>query len=61
MGVDVVSSHENYMPVETKLVAEPVVSRMRNDGRETPERLARSGDWEVVPKPGFEPGHPCGR
>ena len=44
-----------------KQAAEPMLSGITNEGRETSERLDRSWNCELVPKPGFEPGHPCGR
>lgn len=38
-----------------------VLVGVENDDAQTAKRLDRSGEEKVVPKPGFEPGHPCGR
>jgi len=55
------SSHDNYMTIEPNQTPGAVVASAMNEGTETPERLASSGESELVPKAGFEPAHPCGR
>jgi len=65
-AVRVLDSHsdrslDSYLTIQPKQTPEGVGVGVRNDGMETHERLARSGEREVVPKAGFEPAHPCGR
>ena len=35
--------------------------RPTNEGLEMLEPIDGTEETELVPKPGFEPGHPCGR
>jgi hypothetical protein len=47
--------------VEPKLTPEEVMLGVSDESFETLKTLDGSGKSIVVPKPGFEPGHPCGR
>jgi hypothetical protein len=38
-----------------------VIAGVRHERVETIKRLDGSREGALVPKPGFEPGHPCGR
>ncbi|MBH0187920.1 MAG: site-specific integrase [Nitrospira sp.] len=51
-------SLDNYLTIPSKQTPEGVLVGVRNDGAETTRRLDRSGERAMVPKPGFEPGHP---
>jgi hypothetical protein len=55
------SAHDNYMTIEPTATTSQVLARVRNAGAETTECLDGSWVGALVPKPGFEPGHPCGR
>ena len=54
-------SLDSYMTIQPEPTPKGVLAGVRNEGAETTKRLDRSGESEMVPKPGFEPGHPCGR
>ena len=53
------TSLDSYLTIQPTPTA--LLSGIRCEDKETAKPLDRSGDCEVVPKPGFEPGHPCGR
>jgi integrase len=55
------SSLDSYLIIQPETRPEEVIASVRSEGDETLIRLERSGERGVVPKPGFEPGHPCGR
>lgn len=55
------SSLDSYLTIEPKQTPEVVSVCAQKDGEETQEHLSRNGEYELVPKAGFEPAHPCGR
>jgi hypothetical protein len=54
-------SLDSHLTIQPKQTPEEVVAVVKAGGHETQNRLARSGESELVPKAGFEPAHPCGR
>ncbi len=51
-------SLDSYLTITPKQTPEEVLAGVRNEGPETLKSLDRSCERGVVPKPGFEPGHP---
>jgi hypothetical protein len=54
-------SLDNYLTIQLEQRASSPVAGVTIDGAKALEPLDRRGESELVPKPGFEPGHPCGR
>jgi len=52
------SSLDNHLTIEPETKPEEVLAGVKNEGPEKAKRLDRSGENAMVPKPGFEPGHP---
>jgi integrase len=55
------SSLDSYLTIQPKQTPEEVFVDVGNESDETQKCLARNGEYELVPKAGFEPAHPCGR
>jgi hypothetical protein len=54
-------SLDSYLTIQPEPTPDQVLAGVKNEGPEPQETLDRSGEECLVPKPGFEPGHPCGR
>lgn len=52
------NQHDKNLTIETNETLELGVT---NEGEKPVETVDSKGEEGLVPKPGFEPGHPCGR
>ena len=54
-------SLDSYLTIKPKQTPEEALSGAQNEDEKMQKHLDRSGEYELVPKAGFEPAHPCGR
>ena len=52
------SSLDSYLTIEPKQTHEGALTSVRTEGEETLKVIDWKGENGLVPKPGFEPGHP---
>ena len=52
------TSLDSYLTIQPEQATAEVLAGVKNEGQEIQKPLDRSGKSELVPKPGFEPGHP---
>ena len=51
-------SLDSYLTIQPEQTPAQVLTGVKNEGQEIQKPPDRSGESELVPKPGFEPGHP---